>query len=208
MGLHRYLGELDDAGRQGAKEAALQYGGPLSPAWIDRRYTGAGRLALSPLPGLPMVERSLPADLETLQRQGVQQVVCLLEDHEFAQWGVADLLAAYHNAGFSVRRDPIRDHSVGSIDAMRETVSWLSETLDGGGSVLVHCVGGLGRSGIVVACYLVAAGLSAEDAIAEVRRTRSPFAIETAEQEEFVRLFADEPAPQTPAAAKHKTSQA
>ena len=200
MGLHHSLSDLDDAGRQAAKEAALQLGGPLSPAWLDRRYTRAGRLALSPLPGLPMVQRSLPADLETLRRQSVQVVICLLEDHEFAQWGVADLLGSYHNAGFVVRRYPIRDHSVCTLAGMRETVSWLSETLDGGASVMVHCVGGLGRSGIVAACYLVAAGLSAEDAIAEVRHTRSPYAIETAEQEEFVRLFANEPASQARAA--------
>jgi len=201
MRLNRLRNDLDDAGRQAAKEATLQLGGPLNPAWLDRRYTRAGRLALSPLPGLPMVQRSLPDDLETLRRQSVQVVVCLLEDHEFAKWGVADLLVSYQNAGFIVQRYPIRDHSVCSLDGMRETISWLTETLDGGASVLIHCVGGLGRSGIVAACYLVAAGLSAEDAIAEVRRTRSPFAIETAEQEEFVRLFANALASQALAAA-------
>jgi protein-tyrosine phosphatase len=191
MGLHRYL--------QAARDIVLQLGGPLSPAWIDRRYTGAGRLALSSLPGLPMYQRSLPADLETLRLHGVQHVLCLLEDHEFAKWGVADLLGSYHDAGFVVRRFPIRDHSVCAPAGMRETVNWVSETLAGGATVMVHCVGGLGRSGIVAACFLVAAGLTAEQAIAEVRHTRSPFAIETAEQAEFVRLFAKEPVSQAPA---------
>jgi protein-tyrosine phosphatase len=192
MGLHRYL--------QAAKDVVLQHGGPLRLAWIDRRYTGAGRLALSPLPGLTLYQRSLRADLQTLQRQSVDHVLCLLEDQEFARWGVADLLGSYHDAGFVVRRFPIRDHSVCTPAGMRETVNWLSETLAGGATVIVHCVGGLGRSGIVAACYLVAAGLNAEEAIAEVRHTRSPFAIETAEQAEFVRLFANEPVSQAFAA--------
>jgi len=65
----------------------------------------------------------------------------------------------------------------------------------------------LGRSGIVAACYLTAAGLSAEDAIAEVRHTRSPYAIETAEQAEFVHLFANESASHALAAEWHETSQ-
>lgn len=200
MGQQRYLSELDHAERQAATEAALQLGGPLSPAWIDRRYTGAGRLALSSLPGLPMYQRPLPADLDTFRLHGVQQVLCLLEDHEFSKWGVADLLGSYHDAGLVVRRFPIRDHSVCSLVMMREIVNWLSATLDGGATVVVHCVGGLGRSGIVGACYLIAAGLSAGEAIAAVRHTRSIYAIETAEQEQFVRLFANERASRAPAA--------
>ena len=207
MGLHRNLSDLNDIDRQAAKDAVLQPGGPLRLAWIDRRYTGAGRLALSPLPGLTLSQRSLPADLETLRRQSVDHVLCLLEGHEFSTWGVPDLLASYHNAGFVVRRFPIRDHSVCTLADMREIVSWLSETLAGGATVMVHCVGGLGRSGIVAACYLTAAGLSAEEAIAEVRHTRSPFAIESAEQAEFVHLFANEPASRALAAESHETSQ-
>jgi protein-tyrosine phosphatase len=55
--------------------------------------------------------------------------------------------------------------------------------------VVVHCVGGLGRSGMTVACWLVAEGLPAAAAIAEVRRVRSPRAVETDAQAEFVAAF-------------------
>jgi protein-tyrosine phosphatase len=51
-------------------------------------------------------------------------------------------------------------------------------------------MGGLGRSGTVAACYLVAAGASAEAAIAAVRAARGPRALETIAQEEFVVMFA------------------
>ena len=51
----------------------------------------------------------------------------------------------------------------------------------------MHCVGGLGRSGMVAACYLKrAAGLDGRAAIEAVRDARSNRAIETVEQEGFV----------------------
>jgi protein-tyrosine phosphatase len=51
-------------------------------------------------------------------------------------------------------------------------------------------MGGVGRTGTVAACALVAAGWDASSAIAEVRRVRHPTAVETAEQEAFVEAFA------------------
>lgn len=58
------------------------------------------------------------------------------------------------------------------------------------GDVAVACMGGVGRTGTVAACALVAAGWSAADAIGEVRRVRHPTAVETDEQVAFVGTFA------------------
>jgi ADP-ribosyl-[dinitrogen reductase] hydrolase len=57
----------------------------------------------------------------------------------------------------------------------------LLERLQGGGRVLVHCRGGLGRSGTVAARLLLELDWPARQAIAQVRQAR-PGAIETAEQ--------------------------
>lgn len=52
--------------------------------------------------------------------------------------------------------------------------------------VAVHCRAGYGRTGTMLACYLVAVeGYSAVDAIAETRRRRS-WSIETEQQEQAV----------------------
>ena len=56
--------------------------------------------------------------------------------------------------------------------------------------VLVHCVGGLGRTGTIVAAYLKKYHkLSSQGAIEMVRKSRSPRAIETKVQEDMVRNF-------------------
>jgi atypical dual specificity phosphatase len=57
--------------------------------------------------------------------------------------------------------------------------------------VAVHCGGGLGRTGTLLACYLVSAeGLPADAAIARVRAAR-PGSVETEDQEQAVRRYAE-----------------
>jgi protein-tyrosine phosphatase len=57
------------------------------------------------------------------------------------------------------------------------------------GDVAVACMGGVGRSGMVAACALGRAGVSADAAIERVRAVRHPTAVETRSQERFVRAY-------------------
>ena len=57
--------------------------------------------------------------------------------------------------------------------------------------VEVGCVGGLGRTGTVLACMAVLAGVASTDAVAWVRRTYDTRAIKTAEQESWVLWFSE-----------------
>jgi hypothetical protein len=60
----------------------------------------------------------------------------------------------------------------------------------GGQVVEVGCLGGLGRTGTVLACMAVLAGVDAEDAVAWVRANYRIGAVETPDQEAWVRSFA------------------
>jgi len=62
----------------------------------------------------------------------------------------------------------------------------LRSRLDTGENILIHCRGGLGRSGMIAARLLAESGVDAEEAIARVRAVRLG-AIETWEQEQWAR---------------------
>lgn len=54
--------------------------------------------------------------------------------------------------------------------------------------IAVHCMAGLGRTGTILACYLVGQGMPAEKAILSIREWR-PGSVETLEQEAVVHEY-------------------
>ncbi|WP_374224044.1 protein-tyrosine phosphatase family protein [Nocardiopsis sp. MG754419] len=72
------------------------------------------------------------------------------------------------------------------------TLDRLREALERSGAQRVElaCLGGRGRTGTALACLVALDGVPARDAVAYVREKYSPLAVETTEQEEYVRRFA------------------
>lgn len=157
--------------------------------WIDEAWTSPGRIGLTLLPGRKDYGRHLDRDLEVLRSDGVTHVLCLVPSEELARHGVGGLLDAYRAAGFEVRHLPIVDQKACSVKDMSDALAWVHGAVLARASVVVHCVGGLGRSGMAAACYLRMRGANGDDAMAEVRRARSPRAVETEAQESFVRAY-------------------
>lgn len=83
---------------------------------------------------------------------------------------------------------PTPDFAAPSLDQLRRGVSALRSAT---GAVVVHCGGGYGRTGTLLACMYVADGQAPDEAIAQVRAER-PGAIETVSQEAVVYTFASE----------------
>lgn len=166
------------------------------PLWIASLSVGGGTLGLTLCPGkrgssLSGVrwERDLKADVAVIAAWGASKVVTLIEEHEFALLGVERLPEAVRAAGIAWHHLPITDVSVPDERFERTwpaVWSQLSASLDAGKRVLVHCRGGLGRAGTVAALMLIECGEAPEMAIKRVRSVR-PGAIETAEQERWVR---------------------
>jgi protein-tyrosine phosphatase len=104
--------------------------------------------------------------------------------------GVPDLWARAEAAGFEVFRLAVPDQGTPTLAEARALVRHIQGRLQAGGRVVVHCLGGLGRSGLIAGCLLRAQGRDAAAAIAHVRAARGPRAIETPAQERFVAAYA------------------
>lgn len=123
-------------------------------------------------------------DLVWLEKQGILALVRMTEKHEaevtsvqIAQLGLRDC----HEA--------VPDFTAPSLVQVNKMAQFIERSLAEGRPVGVSCGAGLGRTGMILACYLVSQGYEAGAAIDEVRAKR-PGSIETKSQEETVRAYA------------------
>ena len=133
--------------------------------------------------------RDLAADLAAISDWGALALVTLLEDHELELLNVPGLGEAAKAADLSWLHLPIRDVSIpGPIfERLWQQVygARLRTSLMRGESIVVHCRGGLGRTGLVAARLLIEMGESPVLALDKVRTAR-PGAVETSEPEQYV----------------------
>lgn len=92
--------------------------------------------------------------------------------------------------GLDLLHLPVDDMEAPSPDQIQQFVEYVDRVKARGGGVVVHCGAGAGRTGTMLACYLVSLGRTADEAIVEVRRRR-PGSIETIPQERAIRDYAD-----------------
>jgi len=158
-----------------------------------------GLIGLTILPGRKDWSRSLDLDIESMRNEGVHRVLCLVSPDEFRRYGVPTLLQEYRQAGFGILHEPIVDGGVPDHAQLKRICDWLSAAAELGEKTVIHCVGGLGRSGLIAASWLrVAHGFNASDAMELVRRVRSPRAVETRAQEAFIQSLAQGPSNRQP----------
>lgn len=168
---------------------------PLQIAAIDAGL-GRGTIGVTLAPGKsdrfaiggPWA-RDLDKDLDTIFTWGARTIVTLLEQHELGHLAITRLGEEVQRRGMEWLHLPIPDVSTPGpeFEAKWPAISkHLRSRLDAGENILIHCRGGVGRSGLVAARLLVEFGVDAETAIARVRAAR-PGAIETWEQEQWAR---------------------
>jgi hypothetical protein len=165
---------------------------PINPVAVPG--TG-GIIGMAPCPGKVLMDglardrdQDLEADLGTIRDWGAQAIVTLMEAHELETCRIASLPDRVP-AGIRHFHLPIPDGGIPDADWERD---WqragpaIRALLERGGKVLVHCLGGLGRTGTVSARLLVEFGLAPEQAMLAVRAARRG-AIENSLQEGYVR---------------------
>ncbi|MEG4535338.1 dual specificity protein phosphatase family protein [Microcoleus sp. D2_18a_D3] len=116
--------------------------------------------------------------IEFMQGHNIKQVCCLLDQTQLIRY--SDLLGTYRKI-FGCDRvcwAPIADFELVDRDILIDRILPFLESADSKGErVVVHCSGGIGRTGQVLAAWLVSGrGLSNKQAIAAVKKTgRNPY---------------------------------
>ena len=143
-------------------------GRPYKFSWlIENKLAGSG----------------IPTSINEVQwviEQGVKSIVTVREEPLDDDW-VKDVNYLHVHSN---------DMSVPEFDDLVSTVDFIHNRITNNEPVMVHCLAGMGRTGTLLACYLVKyQKMSADDAIQKVREER-PGSIQSYPQEEMIFQFA------------------
>lgn len=142
------------------------------------RWIVPGRLAGMARPGTGL--RTLEQDLDALVNLGTSVVVTLEEEPRHREALLAAGLSAWHL--------PIIDMRAPTLDDAWDVAARAAERMARGELVVFHCKGGVGRTGTMLACTLIARGQSAPSALELVRQQNSHY-VQSREQLDFLSQF-------------------
>ena len=116
-------------------------------------------------------------DIAQLKASGLGAIASFLEGR--------DNLAEYEENGIEYFWSPVVDDEAPSIEQVKDFINFVDKTLEDGLSLAVHCKGGNGRAGTMLAAYYISKGKSAEEFL-QFMRAINPRAVATKTQEDFL----------------------
>ncbi|KAH9923845.1 protein-tyrosine phosphatase-like protein [Fomitopsis serialis] len=183
---------------------------PIPNSYWATPFLVACEFPYCPLTPAQIARRCTTQKLDALLAAGVRTFIDLTEPHELfpyaphlasacAQLGIDPHDVEYHSF-------PIRDRALPASPAyVRKVLAVLRDTERRGRVAAVHCRGGIGRTGLVVGCWLVDSGRARDgtDALRMIaeewkgveKYKRYPYSPETGPQFDWVRTWARERPP-------------
>ncbi len=140
---------------------------PTNFSWLIN-----GKLAGSGMP-------TSSTELEWIIKRGVKSIVTMTEEPLPKSW----------IKNIKYLHVPTEDLSAPDMEKIDSTVDFIHERIENNEPTMVHCAAGIGRTGTILACYLIKFhNLSTKDAIDNVRKER-PGSIQSESQEIAIGLY-------------------
>lgn len=144
---------------------------------ITKKPTNFGWLINNKLAGSGMPTSNV--EVEWVQNQGIKSIITMTEDPLPESW-VKDVKYLHV---------PTEDLSAPDMEQIDEAVEFIQKRIEEDKPVMVHCAAGIGRTGTILACYLIKyQKMSASNAIKKVREER-PGSIQSESQEIAISLY-------------------
>ncbi|MCD6348734.1 MAG: dual specificity protein phosphatase family protein [Candidatus Korarchaeota archaeon] len=120
-------------------------------------------------------------EVDWLANRGIEVVISLVPLDDAVRERMKEL-------GIENHLFPIENFSAPPVELLAQIVDLIREHIRDGRRVLVHCLAGCGRTGTVLAAYLVSKGMHPDEAIEHLRSLR-PCSIETQQQYDAVWFY-------------------
>lgn len=133
----------------------------------------AGQLLLTPCPATQNTD--LATAVNTLKQAGASGIITLMADAELAQNGAAGLGDVSRDFGLQWYQLPISDDTAPSTDFQQAWSLYSTDILrrlKAGETLAIHCKGGSGRTGLIAAQIMLAAGAELSTTIAAIHAIR------------------------------------
>jgi protein-tyrosine phosphatase len=150
--------------------------------WVPGPWPG--RLGILPR---PRGGDWLADEVRSWRDSGLDVVASLLTPDEVAEFELQEEESRSREEGLEFHVFPIPDYGVPrSREDFAKVVSGLEKALKAGKNVAIHCRQGIGRSSLVIASLLAAAGEEPKEAFRRIEKARGRPVPDTDEQREWV----------------------
>lgn len=154
---------------------------------IEMPYSFPGRVFRSPMPFGPYDRVNI---WQSYQEEEIDLVVVLTESQEYLVYSRRDLPYFYRSQGLDVLHVPVPDFGIpDDLVLWEKTLNSVAQAGKEGKNIAVHCLAGIGRTGVFLACLAKEnLEIDGERAILWVRESVRG-AMENEEQEHFVKNY-------------------
>ena len=144
---------------------------------ITKKPTNFGWLINNKLAGCGMPTSM--SELDWVLKQGIRSIITMTEESLPQSW-IKDVKYLHV---------PTEDLTAPDMEKIDEAIEFIHNRIQNNEPVMVHCAAGIGRTGTILACYLVKyQNMTVNNAIEKVRRER-PGSIQSESQELAVNLY-------------------